>query len=141
MGVEIVVVRPRVHDIGGFIEMKFARPPIVVQTVSEVDRLLDQHRQHAVIVTKDVHDARGRRVKRSEAFENYATATESLPFIADDILVHFDDARTQATLKLLASFGQSNQVLLFTHHRSVRDAGAALALEGSANVVELEHRS
>ena len=41
----------------------------------EVDRLLDQHRQHAVIVTKDVLDARGRRVKRSHAFENYARST------------------------------------------------------------------
>ena len=38
----------------------------------EVDRLLDQHRQHAIIVTKAVLDTRGRRVKRSEAFENYA---------------------------------------------------------------------
>ena len=78
---------------------------------------------------------------RLASLENYATATEPLPFIADDILVHFDDARTQATLELLASFGQSNQVLLFTHHRSVRDAGVALALEGGANIVELEHRS
>ncbi|HEU4961228.1 MAG TPA: AAA family ATPase [Sphingomonas sp.] len=78
---------------------------------------------------------------RLASLENYATVTEPLPFIADDILVHFDDTRTQATLELLASFGQSNQVLLFTHHRSVRDAGAALAQEGGANIVELEHRS
>ena len=41
----------------------------------EVDRLLDQHREHAVIVTKDVLDTRGRKVKRSEAFESYATST------------------------------------------------------------------
>jgi hypothetical protein len=41
----------------------------------EVDRLLDQHRQHAVIVTKDVLDPLGRRVKRSDTFENYATST------------------------------------------------------------------
>lgn len=46
------------------------------QTVHfEVDRLLDQHRRYAVIVTKGVLDARGRKVKKSDAFENYATST------------------------------------------------------------------
>jgi hypothetical protein len=40
----------------------------------EVDRLLDQHRRFAVIVTKDVLDTRGRKVKKSNTFENYATA-------------------------------------------------------------------
>jgi hypothetical protein len=39
----------------------------------EVDRLLDQHRRYAVIVTKDVHDTRGQSVKKTEAFENYST--------------------------------------------------------------------
>ena len=41
----------------------------------EVDRLLDQHRRYAVIVTKGVRDARGRKVKAAPAFERYeATA-------------------------------------------------------------------
>ena len=40
----------------------------------EVDRLLDQHRRHAVIVTRDVLDTLGRRVKKSAAFEHYATS-------------------------------------------------------------------
>ena len=39
----------------------------------EVDRLLDQHRRYAVIVTKDVHDTRGQRVKKTAAFEAYPT--------------------------------------------------------------------
>ena len=39
----------------------------------EVDRLLDQHRRFAVIVTKDVLTTRGKRVKKTEAFDNYAT--------------------------------------------------------------------
>lgn len=75
---------------------------------------------------------------RLASLENYAAATEPLPFIADDILVHFDDARAQATLELLARFGEANQVLLFTHHRSVRDAGEALAQQGRANIIDLE---
>jgi hypothetical protein len=38
----------------------------------EVDRLLDQHRRYAVIVTSDVLDVRGKRVKKTAAFERYA---------------------------------------------------------------------
>jgi hypothetical protein len=40
----------------------------------EVDRLLDQHRRYGVIVTKEVRDARGKKVKATAAFERYATA-------------------------------------------------------------------
>jgi hypothetical protein len=39
----------------------------------EVDRLLDQHRRYGVIVTRDVFDTRGKRVKKTDAFENYST--------------------------------------------------------------------
>ena len=74
---------------------------------------------------------------RLASLENYAASTEPLPFIADDILVHFDDARAQATLDLLATFGAQNQVLLFTHHQSVRDAASQLVADGRANIVDL----
>ena len=37
----------------------------------EVGRLLEQHRRYAVIVTSDVRDTRGRKVKRSATFERY----------------------------------------------------------------------
>ncbi|KRW95143.1 hypothetical protein AQY21_15965 [Paracoccus sp. MKU1] len=72
------------------------------------------------------------------SLENYAGATEPLPFVADDILVHFDDDRSKATLDLLADFGKANQVLLFTHHRSIRALAAPLASAGLANIVDLE---
>jgi hypothetical protein len=39
----------------------------------EVDRLLDQHRRHAVIVTKNVRDTRGKKIKAAPAFENFET--------------------------------------------------------------------
>jgi uncharacterized protein YhaN len=74
---------------------------------------------------------------RLASLERYGEAAEPLPFVADDILVHFDDARSKATLKLLAEFGQLNQVLLFTHHESVRNAAAELVDEGQATIVEL----
>lgn len=75
---------------------------------------------------------------RLASLENYASSTEPLPFVADDILVHFDDDRSAATLDLLSRFAENNQVLLFTHHKSVRDDGRRLEALGSAAVVEIE---
>ena len=44
---------------------------------------------------------------------------EAMPFIIDDILINFDDARSRATLGILAELGKKNQVILFTHHRRI----------------------
>ena len=74
---------------------------------------------------------------RLASLENYAGATEPLPFIADDILVHFDDERSRSTLDLLAQFGKNNQVLLFTHHLSVRALTEPLVRQGLANIIDL----
>ena len=74
---------------------------------------------------------------RLAGLESYCRSTEPLPFIADDILVHFDDPRTEATLEVLAEFCGVTQVLLFTHHLSVRRAAEALVASGKAEVVEL----
>ncbi len=53
-------------------------------------------------------------------------AAEPLPFIADDILASFDEARTARALGLIAEFGRARQPILFTHHRHVADIAAAL---------------
>ena len=52
-------------------------------------------------------------------------AGEPLPFIGDDLLASFDDARTACTLSLLAEFGRGRQAIVFTHHRHVADLAAA----------------
>ncbi len=39
-----------------------------------------------------------------------------MPLVLDDILVHFDDDRAQAALKVLAETSTLTQVLFFTHH-------------------------
>jgi uncharacterized protein YhaN len=39
-----------------------------------------------------------------------------MPFIVDDILVTFDDARATAALELLAELSSKTQVIFFTHH-------------------------
>ncbi|MDY6853914.1 MAG: AAA family ATPase [Thermodesulfobacteriota bacterium] len=50
-------------------------------------------------------------------------SSEPMPFIVDDILINFDDARSQATIQVLSELSERNQVVLFTHHdRIVEDA-------------------
>lgn len=74
---------------------------------------------------------------RIASIEHYAQAAEPLPFIADDLLVHFDDDRSAAALGLLAELGKTTQVLLFTHHRSVREAAAPLVEKNLAAMLDL----
>jgi uncharacterized protein YhaN len=40
----------------------------------------------------------------------------AFPFVADDILVNFDDQRAEAALKVLGELSKRTQVLFFTHH-------------------------
>lgn len=74
---------------------------------------------------------------RIAGVEQYCERAEPLPFIADDILVHFDDDRSAAALELLAELGLKTQVLLFTHHSSVRSIAQDLARKGRASIYEL----
>lgn len=53
---------------------------------------------------------------RVATLQSTPDTAERLPFIADDLLVHFDDPRAQTGLTLLARLGQTHQVILFTHH-------------------------
>lgn len=62
---------------------------------------------------------------------------EAMPFIVDDILINFDDERSQATLEALAELARRNQVILFTHHRQVVDAARRLGEESLVCVHEL----
>jgi uncharacterized protein YhaN len=55
---------------------------------------------------------------------------EPQPIVLDDVLVHFDDERSEAALKALAHFSSSAQVLLFTHHARIREVALALADAG-----------
>lgn len=56
-------------------------------------------------------------------------SAKRLPLILDDILVHFDPARTVAALEALAEIAKHTQVILFSHHPHVielaRQAGLA----------------
>ncbi|MGE0418325.1 MAG: AAA family ATPase [Acetobacteraceae bacterium] len=62
---------------------------------------------------------------RLAAIEAQANATP-LPFIGDDILQTFDDARSAAALKALSDVSAFTQVILLTHHRHIADLAAQL---------------
>lgn len=55
-----------------------------------------------------------------------ARTAEPMPFIVDDILVNFDEARSAATLKALAAMADRTQVILFTHQAHVADLARGL---------------
>lgn len=72
---------------------------------------------------------------RLATLADYCSRAEPLPFVGDDILVHFDDRRAAATLQVLADFDDC-QILLFTHHRHAVDL-AQTVLPGRCAVVDL----
>jgi uncharacterized protein YhaN len=74
---------------------------------------------------------------RLASLDAYCSATEPLPFIADDVLVHFDDPRSASTLELLATFSETTQVILFTHHASIPDSARELVRSGRAKLCNL----
>ena len=64
---------------------------------------------------------------RLASLRHRAEKGRAMPFIVDDILINFDDARSAATLQVLAEQGRNNQLILFTHHRQVAEQGRSLA--------------
>ncbi len=54
---------------------------------------------------------------RLAGLEEYLAKNEPIPFIVDDILIKFDDARATATLQALARLSSKTQIIFFTHHR------------------------
>ncbi|OYQ31412.1 hypothetical protein CHU95_19870 [Niveispirillum lacus] len=73
---------------------------------------------------------------RIASVEAHVTQATPLPFIADDLFITSDEARTRAGLVALAELGQATQVVLFTHHEYVVQAGVE-ALGDAARVHRL----
>ncbi|MCU7804275.1 MAG: AAA family ATPase [Candidatus Thiodiazotropha sp. (ex Lucinoma borealis)] len=72
---------------------------------------------------------------RLASLEKYMEGAEPMPFIVDDVLVDFDDARSQAALNALAELAEKTQVILFTHHSQVVEQSKQL--QGAVHVYEL----
>lgn len=58
---------------------------------------------------------------RLASIERYMEQNEPMPFIIDDILVNFDDDRSEATLNVLSEISKKTQIIFFTHHRHILD--------------------
>lgn len=74
---------------------------------------------------------------RLAAVEASSIEGEPMPFVVDDVLVHFDDDRSAAALRVLADVASRTQIVLFTHHRHVRICAEALAAPAGVIVHEL----
>lgn len=71
---------------------------------------------------------------RIAALELHLESRPALPFIADDIFVHFDDARAAAGFRILAELSRRTQVLFFTHHEHLVEV-ARSAIQGELGSV------
>jgi len=69
---------------------------------------------------------------RLASLEKHMETVEPMPFIVDDVLVDFDDNRSEAALGTLAELAEKTQVILFTHHSQVIEQ--AKGLRGSVRV-------
>ncbi|MEN8167210.1 MAG: hypothetical protein ABFR65_06995, partial [Pseudomonadota bacterium] len=74
---------------------------------------------------------------RLASLEKYMESAESMPFIVDDVLVDFDDKRSEAALSALAELAENTQVILFTHHSQVVEQARRLPAESQVQVHEL----
>jgi uncharacterized protein YhaN len=54
---------------------------------------------------------------RLGALARYVDQNGPLPFIVDDVLVHFDDERARAALAALGDLARRTQIVFFTHHQ------------------------
>jgi hypothetical protein len=73
---------------------------------------------------------------RLAALDLHLDEAIALPFIVDDLFVHFDDERSAAAFRVLSKLAQRTQVLFFTHHEHLIDV-AKRALGESLHVTRL----
>uniref|UniRef100_UPI004055AF6E AAA family ATPase n=1 Tax=Candidatus Electrothrix sp. TaxID=2170559 RepID=UPI004055AF6E len=78
---------------------------------------------------------------RLATLEQHLRKGEPMPFVVDDILIGFDDNRTQVCLEVLAELASSTQVLLFTHHRRVIELATPIDAQAGVFVHEINKDS
>ena len=76
---------------------------------------------------------------RVASVEDYLGRADSLPFVADDLFINFDNDRAGAGFEVLGELSGKTQVLFFTHHAHLLDI-ARKTLGGSISVVSLNVR-
>ncbi len=66
---------------------------------------------------------------------------EPMPLVVDDILIHFDNDRAKATLKVLSELANQTQVIFFTHHEHLLNMATECLDKDSYRVHQLDGRS
>jgi len=74
---------------------------------------------------------------RIATLEQYLQKGEPMPFVVDDVLIGFDDARTTVCLEVLSALAANTQVLVFTHHRRVVELAGKLEAQAGIFIHEL----
>ena len=77
---------------------------------------------------------------RIAAYHDYARHRTPLPFVADDVMESFDEARTGAAVGLLQRMAREGQVVYLTHHRRVVEIAREVTA-GTVRVHELPERA
>lgn len=77
---------------------------------------------------------------RVAAIEDYLQKASSLPFLADDLFINFDDRRAAAGFRVLEQFARRCQVIFFTHHEHLLEI-ARTALSQPPSVHALTDRT
>ncbi|MYD80747.1 MAG: AAA family ATPase [Gammaproteobacteria bacterium] len=74
---------------------------------------------------------------RVAALEEHIKGSDaSIPFVADDLFINFDDERATAGLEVLLELSRKCQILFFTHHRHLVDLALQFA-QDQVTVTEL----
>lgn len=68
---------------------------------------------------------------RLASIERFIAKNMSIPLILDDILINFDDERSQATLSVLGELCQQTQILFLTHHPRLVELAQAVVPQES----------
>jgi uncharacterized protein YhaN len=77
---------------------------------------------------------------RIASIEKFSKENEPIPFIVDDILVHFDDTRSKETLKILVELSKKTQIIFFTHHARLVEIMKEIAHESEYELMEISHK-
>lgn len=68
---------------------------------------------------------------RLGGLEKHIKTNGPMPFIVDDVLVHFDDDRSAAALVGMARLARDTQIIFFTHHQHLVDLAKATLRDGT----------
>ena len=73
---------------------------------------------------------------RVASMEDYIDRAISLPFVADDLFINFDNERAGSGFKVLGELSRKTQVLFFTHHLHLLEI-ARSTLGDSISIIDL----